>query len=236
MENKSAKFLGEKRIFTEIEHAAVDYLQERELTDYPQFKDHLLGLGYGKPAADKAITTSPLVTVDKTGQRTTYTYQLIAKAAKVVDDHGSSASRYQTFKNRLKELLTSSTDSTNEAIVRREQSILREWLFNHQDTVHCAVCGGSFSVSALVTAHKKKRSLCTDAERVDPNVVFPLCAFGCDFLYEVDMIRIVDGKVQTANLPTVNTTDRVRAAALSGREIEARWLEGATAYFSRNLT
>ena len=236
VENQAAKFLGGKREFTEIEAAAVAYLRGREFSNYPEFLDHLRRLGYGKPAADKVITTSPLVTVDKTGQRGTYTYQLIEKGAKVADDAEAPSSRYQLFKNRLKEVLTAGTDSMSESIVRREQSILRGWLFSDLHESKCAICGEIFSITALVAAHKKKRTSCNDSERVDPNIVFPLCKFGCDYLYEVGMILIVGGVVQASEIPVSSTIDSKRARALAGTEIDKKWLCGNKSYFSRNLT
>lgn len=236
VENQVAKFLGEKRELTEIETAAVGYLRGRESSNYRDFRDHLLGLGYGKPAADKVITTSPLVTVDKTGPPKTYTYQLIEKAAMVEDDSEGLVSRYQIFKNRLKEVLTAGTDSLTESILRREQSLLREWLFGDRDVYECAICGETYSVTALVTAHKKTRASWNDSERVDPNIVFPLCKFGCDYLYEAGILRIVDGIVQTSEELDGSTVDSERARSLAGRIIDKIWLLGETSYFGRSLT
>lgn len=233
VEDGAAKFNGKKKDLTGIEKDAVSYLQEVEISDRPSFMNHLLGLGHGKSSAAKAITASPLVTVDKSGQRETY--QLISRAAKKEVNLNTPANPYQVCKNKLKQLLVSGTDSPSEGISRKEQSELRKFLFSNKETDACAICGEEFSVRALVAAHKKKRSCCTDSERVDPNIVFPLCLFGCDHLYELDMIRIVGNKVETANLPVHDGADKIRALALSGRVIDSRWLKGAEAYFSRNL-
>lgn len=234
VEQNAVKFLGEKRELTEIEEAAVEYLKKSEFIYYTEFRDYLLELGYGKPAADKIITTSPLVTVNKAGERRNYTYQLIVKAAKIAEKSKESLSQYQIFKNRLKEVLTVGTDSRSESIVRREQSILREWLFRDQDISECAICEELFSVTALVTAHKKKRTRCNDSERVDPYVVFPLCKFGCDYLYEEGLIRIVDGVVHVGDVPTENTEGARQASSLAGRKIDKRWIKGSKSYFRRN--
>lgn len=236
VEGLSARFIGEPRTLTKIEEDARKYLLSAGTSGYPRFRDHLLSLGHGKPSADKVITTSPLVTVDKSGERKSYTYRFISMAAKVDVPSSLNLDRYEAFKNQLKEFLATGTDAVNESTSRREQSILQKWLFADQTVAECAICGESFSVSALITAHKKKRSLCTDSERVDPHIVFPLCRFGCDFLYERGIIRIEDGVVQIGSLPTQDCTDRARALALSGRKIESRWLKGSDHYFKRNLT
>lgn len=186
----TVEFLGEIRALTEIEQAVVDYLSPTEFSFYPPLRDHLLSRGFTKPTIDKAVTVSPLVYVDKSGQRKTYKYSLISRAEGVGDQLTEAASRYQEFKNRLKILLVSGTDAVGESFFRREQSILREWLLGNKSEAHCAICSERFSVSALVTAHKKRRSLCSESERVDPYLVFPLCVFGCDYLYESGALKV----------------------------------------------
>ncbi|WP_289282345.1 MULTISPECIES: hypothetical protein [unclassified Methylophaga] len=236
VEGESVKFLGDYRELTHLEKIAVSYLEGIEKSDYPQFRDHLIKQGIGKPAANKIITTSSLVTVDKTGQRKTYTYQLITKAGRIEKSSDNAVSRYQVFKNRLKHVLAEGTDSTIEVLVRREQAILREWLFGEKDSEHCAACGELFSISALVTAHKKKRSQCTDSERVDPNIVFPLCHFGCDYLYEIESISVNQNGVIEANSEVSENFDSKRSSALAGRTLPSKWLLGSMSYFKRNLT
>jgi hypothetical protein len=235
VEGATTKFLGQTGELTKIERDAVDYLQALDMTDFSNFENHLLAVGHNRHNALKAITTSPLVTVDKSGQKRNHKYQLISKASNSESDSDISPNQYEIFKNKLKILLSTGTDKPSVIISRREQSILREWLFPQRDAVACAICGEYFSVSALIAAHKKKRALCTESERIDPYIVFPLCAFGCDYLYENDMIRIVDGVVQTGTLPKHECVDRTRALSLSGKKVEERWLKGSKYYFERNL-
>lgn len=234
VENETARFRGRSRQLTPIETGAVAYLRDRDSSNYSEFKDHLLDR-FGENAVRKVITESPLVTVDKTRGRKHHTYQLIEKAAKVEDDVKVPVSRYQLYKNRLKEVLTAGTDSIGKSIVRQEQSLLREWLFGDREVCACAICGEEFSVTALVTAHKKKRKLCNDSERTDPDIVFPLCKLGCDYLYEIGLLRIEDGVVQMSETPP-GTTDGKRARELAGRKIDEKWLLGDEAYFSGNST
>ena len=139
--------------------------------------------------------------------------------------------RYIKFKNRLKRLLVTGTDNEIEGLARREQSLLREWLFGDEPRSTCAICGEVFNVSALVTAHKKNRSICSDAERVDPHIVFPLCVFGCDYLYEVGAIEVSGGVVVLRMDNQTETADYSRAQRLSGGTIDEIWLKGDIDYF-----
>lgn len=227
---RAVAFLGETRELTVLEQSVVDYLQSVKYSQYPPLKDHLLAKGYGKPAIDKAVLTSPLVTVDRSGQRKTYRYALVSKAGAVTNTSEHS-DRYHDLKNRLKSLLTTGTDNTVDGLSRREQSILREWVFRDAKEANCAICGEVFSVSALVTAHKKKRSICSDAERVDPYIVFPLCVFGCDYLYESGTIKVSDGKVVLCAGREASTQDFRRAQTLNGIALHEDWLQGDLSYF-----
>ncbi len=231
---KSAEFLGDKGELTELETSVVNYLLKVESSLYPPIKERLLASGYKKPAVDKAITTSPLVFVDKSGSRKTFNYSLISKAGAVSDESPQISDRYQDFKNKLKTLFSQGTDVLGESFSRREQYILRKWLFDDNTSSYCAICGENFSASALVTAHKKKRSLCNESERVDPYVVFPLCVFGCDYLYESGAIKIKAGKVVACTDRKSNTQDAIRAKELSRRQIDEEWLKGDLSYFEDN--
>lgn len=232
--NGVAVFLVSPQPLTEIEQAVVQHLAGKGPSMYPPLKDHLLGLGFNKPNIDKAVTTSPLVFVDKTDIRKKYTYTLISEVEYADKSSADSEERYRVFSNRLKRLLTTGgPEVSREVRVRREQSILREWLFNGKLSENCAICGKEYSVAALVTAHKKKRVDCTDSEKTDPRIVFPLCLFGCDFLYEAGMVRIFNGKVVSSRKDTEQTTDILVANAVDGNAVDARWLKGKASYFGQ---
>lgn len=232
-----ASFLGSPESLTEIERAIAQYLVGKGPSKYPPLKNYLLGLGFRKPNIDKAVTASPLVYVDKTDTRKKYTYTLISEVRYASKPPVDIDERYRTFSNRLKRLLaTGSPDVSREALIRREQSILREWLFNGKLTERCAICGKEYSVAALVTAHKKKRTDCTDSEKTDPQIVFPLCLFGCDFLYETGMVRVKNGKVVSSRTDEEQTTDILAANAVDGNIVDERWIEGKASYFCGNLT
>jgi hypothetical protein len=74
---------------------------------------------------------------------------------------------------------------------RLEQGYLRAQLLKGKSTSECAICGREFPVELLVAAHIKPRSKCTLREKRDAsNIVFPLCLFGCDSLYERGIVGI----------------------------------------------
>ncbi|WP_156413929.1 MULTISPECIES: hypothetical protein [unclassified Guyparkeria] len=228
----TAVFLGSPQPLTEIEQAVVQHLAGKGASKYPPLKHHLLGLGFSKPNVDKAVTASPLVHVDKTHTRKKYTYTLISEVGCPSKSSTDLDERYRMFSNRLKRLLsTGAAEVSREVFVRREQAILREWLFNGKVTESCAICGKEYSVAALVAAHKKKRAYCTDSEKTDPRIVFPLCLFGCDFLYESGMVTIINGEVVSSRKDAGQTTDILMANAVDGNAVEKRWREGKASYF-----
>lgn len=100
-----------------------------------------------------------------------------------------------------------------------------------RDLVAEAICQREYSRSALVVAHKKKRSLCAESERLDPYIVFPLCIFGCDFPYEHRFLTIKDGKVARGRA-ALSETEQGAASALLGKTLKAPWSSGPAAYFS----
>lgn len=231
---KVVEFLGERNDLTDIEKAVVAYLSSVDYSLYPPLKEHLLEKGFSEPAINKAVTTSPLVYVDKTGQRKTYKYILTSKYGASADVLQSS-DRYQEFRNRLKKIRAAGTDIPRQLRLRREQAALREWLFGECSESYCAICGERFSVTALVAAHKKKRSNCNESERVDPYIVFPLCVFGCDYLYESGALKVISGKVELRKVRASKTHDMVRARELQARTIPEEWTRGAADYFEGSM-
>lgn len=98
---------------------------------------------------------------------------------------------------------TNEIDKKVEVLVRTEQSFLRRELFNSHDIATCCICNSIMPIKFLVTAHIKKRSLCTDAEKRDyKNIVTPMCKFGCDELYERGFIAVHGGHVINIETPS----------------------------------
>lgn len=73
---------------------------------------------------------------------------------------------------------------------RVEQSLLREFLFNGEKAVVCGCCQTKLSPDFIATAHIKKRSHCSNEEKLDVNVVMPLCYLGCDMLFEKGLLVV----------------------------------------------
>src|SRR5690606_36429304 len=121
----------------------------------------------------------PILFIDKSLGRRNYQFMLIDQFSPKPDN----GNNYETYKKRLKKL-QGRTDISVKEKQRREQSILRDWLFKNKESEDCAICGETYSIHSLAAAHKKKRSICSEEERTDPNIVMPVCVFGCDHLYE----------------------------------------------------
>ena len=147
--------------------------------------------------------------VNKSKGRQHYEYSLVGTPGVFLD-------RYQEFSRELAAL--EQTDEPVEAKQRREQPILRRWLFEGKTTERCAICGEEHMVSALRAAHKKKRSQCIESERRDPYVVMPVCIFGCDFLYEARHIVVEDGVVQAGSTGDFGEADRRYLQKVIGKD------------------
>lgn len=104
--------------------------------------------------------------------------------------------------DRLDEL--QETDGVVMSYRRLEQGYLKSRLFGKKTLGICGICHQEFPVSFLVAAHIKKRSKCTLTERTDPNVVMPMCKFGCDDLFEKGYIAVKDGKVISLEKPMIS--------------------------------
>lgn len=86
---------------------------------------------------------------------------------------------------------------------RGEQSILRRRLLGNAEVAECALCGRTLPTRFLITAHIKKRTLCTDSERRDlAHVAMAACTLGCDSLFEAGYVC-----QRTAGSPRGRTVD-----------------------------
>lgn len=79
---------------------------------------------------------------------------------------------------------------------RREQNIIRGYLFGTKKTCSCGICGEEYPVDLLVAAHIKKRAHCSRQEKLDiKHIAIPMCKFGCDDLFEKGYISVRKGEV-----------------------------------------
>jgi len=232
VQSEFVTFYGDKGKLSDIETECLRFFEsiDRAAVDSPTLKRHLKSLEYGDPLINKAVHNSPLIHIDRTGGRKTYQFSLVCN-----QEDGSPENpkddRYQEFVNRLKDIAELGTDAEHEATRRREQELLREWIFADKSGESCAICGKEFESAALRTAHKKKRSECSEAERIDPYVVMPICLFGCDYLYENKFVTVREGKVATGPEEPLSTASKEAIGQIVGREVEGRWIAGMTDYF-----
>ncbi|MCM1957841.1 hypothetical protein NCZ17_00450 [Acinetobacter modestus] len=224
------KFIGETTKLNEIEEDIISFFNSSGSASFPTLDEYLSQKGYGRPHILKTTNFSPLVYVDKTKGRKHYVYSLVGHRISA-QNNTSGMDTYELYLRRLRALLDIGTDETREQTARKEQHILQEWLFKNKTHETCAICGQEFSVKTLVTAHKKPRSDCNDAERLDPYIVMPVCLMGCDYLYE-NMYIYIDGIEIKRGLTFSNARAESRFIEdLVGRTVEPKWLLGNQSYF-----
>ncbi len=134
------------------------------------------------------------------------------------------------------ELTLEGLDKTDKEVLikaRKEQQTLRYALFGKRKTEKCALCGKTFPVEFLRCSHIKKRCICTEEERKDINVVVPMCAFGCDELYEKGFVGVADGKVVTIKESGIETVDNY-ISSIDGNTVD-RYNENNKKYFDESL-
>jgi hypothetical protein len=235
VENGYARFLGENAEFNDIEKDVIEYFSENSSSSYPELFNYLTERNYGKPHADKSIFHSPIVYIDKSEGRSNYRYYLISRfsSSSASENNKDIDEKYLRYKERLKKIFFVGTDKDVGTKRRREQNILQDWLFEENSAHNCAICGKEYDDSALVAAHKKKRSECTENERLDPYIVMPLCLFGCDYLYENGYIFVFDRKIKLDASKTLDGFAKEYADSLSGRELPEDWLKGESGYFAK---
>lgn len=219
---------GTSHQLSPIERDTVQFLSAVPYTTYPALKGHLQGKGYGEPAIVKATMSSALVQVDRSAGRQNYLYRLVPAAQMPAIDQ--NAARYKQFLAKLGELLEHGTDEEVEGTRRKEHGLLQDWLFAGKKEQCCAMCGRTFSVGALVTAHKKRRADCVAAERLDPHIVMPLCTFGCDYLYERGYVYFDDFTIVANQDMAAATADWEAAQALAGRSLHSLFRAGGPKY------
>lgn len=231
-EGELIRFTGKRIELSDIEQSIVGFFKKKPQADYVELRDYLLARSFSKPLIDKQLTHSCIVHVDRTLGRKLHVYRLVKQFAPS-SQPTVSPNEYAAYFERLRELYGEETDGNCVSTWRKEHSILQNWLFKGKVTECCAICGEEFHVNALVTAHKKKRALCTSIERLDPYIVMPACALGCDFLYERSYIYVEAGKVQVNTAKQSHTAEYQRALMLKGKTVPKVWLNGKPGYFPK---
>lgn len=126
----------------------------------------------------------------------------------------------------------SGTDKAIAGTFRREQRALRAYLVNGRDILDCGLCGRSLPSSLLVAAHIKPRSICSEKERVDPNVVMLACVLGCDSLFDKGHLFVDENGLVRATEPSQGTSDLDKFTShLVGKRATA-FSEASRGYFA----
>jgi hypothetical protein len=82
-------------------------------------------------------------------------------------------------------------DRKFQAVQRIKQSALREHLLQGHKSGECLLCGKTFHAYFLVAAHIKKRSKCTNNQKLDlHNIGMLNCKFRCNESYERGYISV----------------------------------------------
>ena len=222
----------DKSNLTDIESDIYNYfITENKFTvTFSELNSYLENKGYSEPTRKQKLYHCPFLYVDKSYGVRNYQLKLISQFSPQ-NSFEEKLNNYEKYKNLLKRL-HGKTDINRHVKQRTEQYLLKRWLFQNKETEECAICGRTFSIKSLVAAHKKKRANCTEDERTDPNIVMPVCLFGCDHLYEHEYIRIYSGQIHIQNTDALQDSEKEYLLALENRKVDHRFLEGSESYFT----
>lgn len=148
----------------------------------------------------------------------------------LVDPTGSESAEEQILT-----VLGEFPEGTDKAITgtfRREQRALRAHLVRNKPSLDCGLCGRRLPSSILVAAHIKPRSLCSEKERVDPNVVMLACVLGCDALFDKGHLFVDENGIVRANERAQITSDLDKFISEFVGKKAIAFSEGSRGYFA----
>ncbi|WP_412473815.1 hypothetical protein [Halobacteriovorax sp. YZS-1-1] len=218
----------EASILSAEESKLVEYLREHKKVKYPEIREMF---NEKSKAFASVLLKSPFLYKDISAGRKGYEYYLL-KDFPIANESTGSISRIDVLINKLKALKGKGTDRLVDSRSRKEHKILSDIIFSGKSSEVCAICLKKLPVELLCCAHKKKRSDATEDERLNPNIVMPLCYLGCDKLYENDFIRVEDGQVVRGE--NMNHSELLQDALdkVLGNELDSRWLTNSE-FFKR---
>lgn len=103
--------------------------------------------------------------------------------------------------------------------IRLEQERLKSLLFGENHIIRCGICGRKFPRELVWCAHIKKRSMCSEKERNDINVVMPMCKLGCDDLFENGYIVVNKGIIYLNNNTELTEDLKMTLRKIVGRSV-----------------
>lgn len=123
-------------------------------------------------------------------------------------------------------LITSQLDETDRAVTamrRMEQRAIKTSLLQGSTVAVCDLCGQMMGAEFLTAAHIKRRSICSDAERVMLSAVAMLnCRFGCDELFGKGYVGVdSSGTVRVSDVLAPGPARTYAEAKLVGRTCSA---------------
>lgn len=135
-----------------------------------------------------------------------------------------------SIKEKLEKLYGEGTNKQSKVNTRREQKLLRAFLFDGITNCKCSICNEEYPIDFVTTAHIKKRKHCTEAERLDvENIVMPVCRFGCDELFEKGYIVVKNKQIIINKLTGILKLDQ-RINLLKNIEC-LNWTINSESYF-----
>ena len=214
------RYLGDTMTLTRIERDVVRFFEAQRYASYDKLRSYLMAEKHGIKNIDAKVFKS--FWIHKQGEAKAYIFSFVGELENI--------DPLDALRLRLVRL--GETDANVLGKRRREQLSLRKFLFKNMKHSGCGICGRVFSVRALVVAHKYPRSGLSDAQRLEPNVVMPMCVFGCDNLYERGVIAVKDGIVVMNDQSDLEKSEVEYVKDLKGRKVEERWLKGGNTFSS----
>lgn len=218
---------------SESDNIIINYFNQNKITEasYSELKETYIKHNFTEANAVKNCYHSPFLFVDKSSGRKNYKLNYITQYTDfriaIIKD------KYVEYREKLIKHYEN-TDIDINSFRRAEQSILHDYLFKGKTESKCAICSKSYSIKSLVTAHKKKRSECTENERIDPRIVWPLCKFGCDYIYEERYINInkENGIIIENKISDLTVSEKEKISEIIGNKIDDEWLFRSKKYFN----
>lgn len=164
----------------------------------------------------------------------------IKQAASLITSDKIKFNDLETIKGTVKAVLPKiseevdlDVDSTSKS--RKEQSFLRAFLANGHSNLKCVLCNEEYPLEFLVAAHIKKRSECSNAEKLDfKNVAALMCKAGCDDLFEKGYVYILGGEIhKNSKRDTTDALDSIINKIL-GKKVP-NW-DGSKKYYTYHKT
>lgn len=141
----------------------------------------------------------------------------------------------EEYKNIIESFDLDGLDVEGKSKGRAEQGFLRKALFGSKAIGKCGICGKEYPVSFLIAAHIKKRSFCTNEEKLDyKNIVMPMCKFGCDDLFEKGYITVLGGVIEI-NQKIITEPMKSYLQNIEGKKCD-EWNSDTAKYFEWHRT